>query len=124
MNDQSSGIPHEPPDDDPDDARRELAAAAQRRLMEQRARLAAGRDHVESPSRWLQHTFALIAALVVVLIVTFGFDAFLSSLQKLTEMLDRETQRQEEAQKAAEPMPAYVVPPEQVPPEDKPTPGQ
>lgn len=110
MNDQT-GPRHEPPEDEPEGDRRELAAFVQRRLMAQRARLAAGRDRAERPSRWLPNTLALIAALAVVLIVTLGFDAFLTSMQKVMKMMDEQEQRQEEQRKASEPMPAYVVPP-------------
>jgi hypothetical protein len=105
MNDQSSRLPPEQPEDDPDDERRELAASLQRKIME-RNRRAAALDHVKPQTRWLQHAMALVAALVVVLLVTLGFDAFLSSMQRVMHMMDQ----QEEQQKAREPMPAYVVP--------------
>jgi hypothetical protein len=117
MNDQSSGLPHEPPDDDPEGDRRQLAASVQRRLMEQRARLAAARARIKSPSRWLEKVLALIAALIVVLIVTLGFDAFLTSMQKVMRMMDEQEQRQEAERKKNEPIPAYVVPPESPPQE-------
>ena len=112
MNDQSSGVPHDPSDDEPDDTRRELAASVQRRLMQQRARLAAERDRIKPPSRWVEKSLALFAALVVVLVVTLGFDAFLTSMQKIMQMLDEQEQRQEEERRKNQPIPAYVVPPE------------
>jgi hypothetical protein len=115
MNDQSSGLPHEPADDDPEGDRRELAASVQRRLMQQRARLAAERARIKPPSRLIEKVLALIAALIVVLIVTLGFDAFLTSMQKIMRMLDEQEQRQEAERKKNEPIPAYVVPPEQKP---------
>jgi predicted metalloprotease len=128
MNDQYRGDLPEQPDDDPDGQRRELAASLQRKLME-RARIAAERDSVKPPSRLLQHSLALLAALVVVFVVVFGFNAFLTSMQKVMRMLDEqeqqqqqqeeqrqqelERQRKEKQKQATEPMPAYVVPPEQ-----------
>ena len=112
MNDQSSRVPPEQPDDEPDDERRELAASLQRKIME-RNRRAAALDHVKPEARWVQHALALVAALVVVLVVTLGFDAFLSSMQRVMHMMDL----QDEQQKAKAPMPAYVVP---APPQTQP----
>jgi hypothetical protein len=99
----------------PEGDRRRLAASVQRRLMEQRARLAAERARVKPPSRLIEKVLALIAALIVVFIVTLGFDAFLTSMQKVMRMLDDEEQRQEAERKKNEPIPAYVVPPEPAP---------
>ena len=128
MNDQFRGDFPEQPDDDPDGQRRELAASLQRKLME-RARVAAERDSVKQPSRRLQHALALLAALLVVFIVVFGFNAFLTSMQNVMRMLDEqeqqqqqeeqqrqqelERQRKEKQKQATEPMPAYVVPAEE-----------
>ena len=112
MNDQSSGLPHEPDDDEPERDRRELAASVQRRIMQQRARLAAERERVKAPPRRVEKTLALIAALGVVCIVALGFDAFLTSMQKVLRMMDQQEQRQEEERRKKEPIPAYVVPPE------------
>lgn len=128
MNDQSRGDLPEQPDDDPDGQRRELAASLQRKLME-RARLAAERDRVKPPSRLLQNVLALLAALLVVFVVVFGFNAFLTSMQKVMRMLDEQEQQQqqederrqqeverqriEKQKQATEPMPAYVVPAEE-----------
>jgi hypothetical protein len=112
MNDQSSGLPHEPADDEPEGDRRERAASVQRRIMQQRARLAAEHERVRPPSRWVEKTLALIAALGVVCIVALGFDAFLTSMQKVLRMMDQQEQRQEEERRKKEPIPAYVVPPE------------
>ena len=119
MNDQFRSDLPEQPDDDPDGQRREHAASLQRKLME-RARVAAARDSVKQPSRPLQHALALLAALVVVFVVVFGFNAFLTSMQKVMRMLDeqeqqqqqQERQRKEKQKQATEPMPAYVVPAE------------
>ena len=128
MNDQFRGDLPEQPDDDPDGQRRELAASLQRKLME-RARIAAERDRVKQPSRLLQHALALLAAVLVVFVVVFGFNAFLTSMQKVMRMLDEleqqqqqeeeqrqqesERQRKEKQKQATEPMPAYAVPPEE-----------
>ena len=128
MNDQFRGDLPEQPDDDPDGQRRELAASLQRKLME-RARIAAERDSVKRPSRLLQHVLALIAALLVVFVVLFGFNAFLTGMQKVMRMLDEqeqqqqqeeeqrqqqlERQRREKQKQATEPMPVYAVPPEE-----------
>jgi hypothetical protein len=132
MNDQSRGDLPEQPDDDAEGHKRELAALLQRQLME-RARRAAEYDSAEPAPRLLQHALALLAALLVVFVVVFGFNAFLSSMQRVMDMLDEqeqqqlqeqeqreqelEQQRREQQKQATEPMPAYVVPPAAEPPE-------
>jgi uncharacterized protein HemX len=117
MNDHAPGGPDGPGDDDqPGD--RELRKSVERALMD-RARRAAERDQQKSPQPILQHSVALAAAVLLVLVLTLGFDAFLSSMQRVMRLLDEEAARQEQQQKLeqqpkppdpAEPMPAYVVP--------------
>jgi hypothetical protein len=112
MNDVSSGRSPQPDGDEPEDERNAARDAVRRSLME-RARLAAERDQQKPPRRTLQHVVALMAALAVVGTLVFGFDAFLTSFQRLMHIMDAEEQRQqiEQAQpKPDEPMPAYVVP--------------
>lgn len=109
MNDHSAGWS---PDSDGDDEQRRQRTFVERQFMD-RARRAVEFDHQERPRRLLQHAIALVAALGLVLIITLGFDAFLTSMQKVMRMLDaeEEKQRQEEAApKPEDPMPAYVVP--------------
>jgi hypothetical protein len=111
MTDQSA---RRPPDsgDERDAEDRRSNSSLERTLME-RARLAAERDRQKGPRRTLQHVVALAAAVVLVLTIAFGFDAFLTSMQKVMRMLDEEEakQRQEQAApKPDEPIPAYVVP--------------
>jgi hypothetical protein len=114
MNDQTSGGLHGPgEDDEPDD--RDLRNSVERTLME-RARRAAERDRQKGPRRTLQHALALTAAVSLVLVLTLGFDAFLTSMQRVMRMLDEEEARQKQQQveqqqpAPSEPMPAYVVP--------------
>jgi hypothetical protein len=66
----------------------------------------------------VQHLVALAAALGLVLAIALGFDAFLTSMQKVMQMLDREEARQKqqlEEQKLRDPIPAYVVPGDESP---------
>ncbi len=127
MNDQSRS-PFGPDDDDFDDQGPLRRPELERKLME-RARLAAERDSVRPPARILQHALALVAALTVVCLVTLGFNAFLTGMQRVMRMLDEAEQKQLAEQQALEaerkrleeerlqaippelrPMPAYVVP--------------
>jgi|OpeIllAssembly_1097287.scaffolds.fasta_scaffold372922_2 cytochrome c-type biogenesis protein CcmH/NrfG len=111
MNDQSAGW--SPDSDDEGDAEeRRQRRFVERQLMD-RARRAAEHDHQERPSRLLQHVIALAAALGLVLVITLGFDAFLTSMQKVMRMIDAEEQRQQQEEATPnpeDPMPAYVVP--------------
>ena len=81
-----------------------------------RARQAAERDRRKGPRRPLERAVALAAAVTLVLVLGLGFDAFLTSVQKVMRMLDAEEarQQQEQAEKSkpdpSEPIPAYVVP--------------
>jgi hypothetical protein len=110
MNDHSAGW--SPGADDGDDGEgRRQRSFVERQLMD-RARRAAEHDHQERPRRVLQHAVALAAALGLVLVIALGFDAFLTSMQKVMRMIDAEEQKQQEAAapKPEDPMPAYVVP--------------
>jgi hypothetical protein len=113
MNDQTAGWI--PDDDDQDDGdQRQLRTDVERKLMD-RARRAAERDKEKQPRRVAQHTIAAAAALGLVLALALGFDAFLTSMQKVMRMLDEEEAKQKQQQEQAktdpaEPMPAYVVP--------------
>jgi len=78
-------------------------AVLQRALMD-RARAQAERDQVKPPQHVLPRVIAAALALGVVLIVMLGFDAFLTSMQKV---LGLEVTAPPPA--ATEPMPAYVV---------------
>jgi hypothetical protein len=112
MNDQSAGWSPDSDDDDYDGEDRRLRSALERQLMD-RARRAAEQDRQRRPRPWLQHAVALVAALVLVLVIALGFDAFLTSVQKVMRMLDAEEARQKQEQAApdpSEPIPAYVVP--------------
>lgn len=113
MNDQSSGWSPDSGDDDYENRRRR--SSIERTLMD-RARRAAERDHQKGPRRLLQHSIALALAIGLVLVIALGFDAFLTSMQKVMRMLDEEEARQKQEQsqpqapKPEDPMPAYVVP--------------
>ena len=121
MNDQSAGwSPDSGDDDDPDDRR--LRSVLERTLMD-RARQAAERDRQKGPRRFVQHAVALAAALVLVVVIMLGFDAFLTSVQKLMDMVEDEgdqTRSQPAKPDPAQPIPAYVVPAEEPPPEAAP----
>lgn len=111
MNDQVAGASPDPGDVDDGEHRRQKSLL-ERQLMD-RARRAAERDRQPRPRRTLQHAIALLAALGLVLIITLGFDAFLTSMQKVMRMLDEEEQKQKQEQAAPrpeDPIPAYVVP--------------
>lgn len=80
------------------------------RVLMDRARAQAERDKVKAPRRVAPRVIAGVLALFVVLVVMLGFDAFLTSVQKVLEI-----QATEPAPDPSEPIPAYVVP---EPPED------
>lgn len=114
MNDQSAGWSPDSDDDDYDGEDRRLRSTLERTLMD-RARRAAEQDRQRGSRPWLQHAVALVAALALVLIIGLGFDAFLTSVQKVMRMLDAEEARQKQKQEQpapdpSEPIPAYVVP--------------
>jgi hypothetical protein len=119
MNDQSAGWSPDSGDDDYEGEGYRQRSALQRTLMD-RARLEAELDRQKGPRRWLQHALALAAAVVLVLVIGLGFDAFLTSVQKVMRMIDADEARQQQQQQQplppqsepdpSEPMPAYVVP--------------
>lgn len=111
MNDQSTGWPSDSGDGDDGEHRRQRTLL-ERQLMD-RALRAAERDRQKGPRRTVQHAIALAAALGLVLIVALGFDAFLTSMQKVMRILDAEEQKQQQEQAAPkpdDPIPAYAVP--------------
>jgi hypothetical protein len=111
MNDQSSGWSPDSGDDEHDGRR--LRFSLERTLMD-RARRAAERDRQRGPRRYVQHAIALAAAVALVTAIALGFDAFLTSMQKVMRLLDEDGARQQQEQpaqpKPEEPIPAYVVP--------------
>ena len=119
MNDQSAGWSPDSGDDDYEGEGFRHRSAVQRTLMD-RALRAAEKDRQKAPRRWLQHGLAFAAALAAVLVLALGFDAFLTSVQRVLRMVGAEeaaappaqTQPLEPAAPAdpAAPMPAYVVP--------------
>jgi F0F1-type ATP synthase assembly protein I len=117
MNDQSAGWSPDSGDDDYDGEGHRLRSQLQRTLMD-RARREAERDRQKGPRRTLQHAIALAAALVLTLVIGLGFDAFLTSVQKVMRMLDEQEAQQKQQQQQqepvqpdpSEPIPAYVVP--------------
>ena len=114
MNDQSAGWSPDSGDDDYDGDGHRLRSRLERTLMD-RARRAAERDRQKGPRRPVQHAIALAAALVLTLVIGLGFDAFLTSVQKVLRMLDEQEARQKQQQEQvqpdpSEPIPAYVVP--------------
>ena len=114
MNDQSAGWSPDSGDDDYDGEGHRLRSRLERTLMD-RARRAAERDRLKGPRRPLQHAIALAAAVVLTLVIGLGFDAFLTSVQKVLRMLDEQEARQKQQQEQvqpdpSEPIPAYVVP--------------
>ena len=119
MNDQSAGWSPDSGDDAFD--RHRLRSLLERALMD-RARRAAERDRQKSPRRPLQQVLALAAALSLVLLIGLGFDAFLTSVQKVLRLIEADdAQRRDQTVPApTDPMPAYVVPAEPPPATDTP----
>lgn len=116
MNDTSAGW--SPESDDDEEGERRLRSTVERALMD-RARAAAERDRQKEPRRLGPSLVALSAALVLVLVIGLGFDAFLTSVQRVLRMISEEEQRQQQETPApdpTEPMPAYIVPEDDAPP--------
>jgi hypothetical protein len=90
---------------DPDQQR----AAIERALMDRARALAAHRP--EKPSRLLQHSVSLVAAILIVGVVLFGLNAFLAAMQRYMD-----TEVVEPVPAATDPMPAYAVQPDVSPP--------
>lgn len=73
------------------------------RAIAERAREYAAGNRSGRPHRYWQQAIALILALLVVALVFFGFDAFLTSMQKLIEIMAAHPA-------PAEAMPVFMVP--------------
>lgn len=87
------------------------------RVLMDRARAEAERDKEKPPRRLAPRVIAGVLAAVVVLVVMSGFDAFLTSVQKVLEI-----QAIEPVPDPSEPIAAYVVveePPAAAEPERK-----
>ncbi len=80
----------------------EQRAAIERALMDRARALAAHRP--EKPRRWLQHSLALVATIVIVGVVLLGLNAFLVAMQRYMD-----TDVVEPAPAVTDPMPAYAV---------------
>jgi hypothetical protein len=94
--------------DDPADSRTEL-----QRAIAERARASAVGQYGHRPQRYWQYPIGLILAALVVGLVFFGFDTFLSSMQKLIEIMgDRPvpTAPVQTEPVPTEPMPVFMVP--------------
>ncbi len=76
---------------------------ALQRAIGERAREFAVGNHVIRPHRYWQHGIALVLALLVVALVFFGFDTFLTSMQKLIGIMAADPA-------PTGPVPVYVVP--------------
>ena len=87
----------------------EQRAAVERALMDRARALAAHQP--EKPRRLLQHSLALVAAILIVGVVLLGFNAFLVAMQRYMD-----TEAVEPVPAATDPMPAYAVQPEFSPP--------
>ncbi|HVN43198.1 MAG TPA: hypothetical protein VMT50_10470 [Steroidobacteraceae bacterium] len=98
MTDQSPSPPQLPAD----------PQSLQRALMD-RARSHAERDAVKPPRRTIIQVVGFALALVVVLTIAFGFDAFLSSMQRVMHIYDQQD-KADAYREAQAPMPAFVVP--------------
>jgi hypothetical protein len=88
---------------DPADSRSEV-----QRAIAERAREFAPGQHGDRPLRYGEYAIAVVLALMVVGLVFFGFDAFLTTMQKLIEIMAARTP-------PAEPLPVFMVP-EALPP--------
>jgi len=74
------------------------------RVLMDRARAQAERDKVKPPRRVAPRVVAGVLAVLVVLVVMSGFDAFLTTVQKVLEI-----QATEPVPDPSEPIPAYAV---------------
>jgi hypothetical protein len=83
------------------------------RVLMDRARRMAERDQQPHERPLLPRLVGLGLALVIVLVVLFAFDRFLASMQRFLDLpvVDPEPS-------VTEPLPAYVVPDDQVPTQD------
>lgn len=74
------------------------------RLLMDRARAHAERDRARAPRRVIPMILGGLAAVGIVLVFLFGFDAFLTSMQKFLEV-----EVTDPAPEVTAPMPAFVV---------------
>lgn len=87
---------------DPADSRNEM-----QRAMAERAREFAAGQHGHRPQRYWQSAIGLVLAALVVGLLFFGFDVFLSGMQKVIEIISADE---------ADPVPVFIVPPSTPPP--------
>ncbi len=78
-------------------------STALQRAIAERAREFAADGRRRSPQRYWQYAIAMVAALLVVALVFFGFDTFLTSMQKLLALMAADPA-------PTEPMPVFMVP--------------
>lgn len=106
-NESNSGSPATPSND--------LPPATLQRVFMDRARRAVEREHERPPLRLGQKAIALVAACALAFGIVYAFASFLGGMQRVMDLLNEEERRQQQAEdekKKAEPMPAYVVPPD------------
>lgn len=82
--------------------RKDDGTALQSAIAE-RAREFAAENHRRRPQRYWQYGVSLVAALLIVALVFFGFDTFLTSMQKLLVIMAADPV-------PTEPMPVFMVP--------------
>ncbi len=76
---------------------------ALQRAIGERAREFAADSQRQRPRRFWQYAITLVAAVLVVALVFFGFDTFLTSMQKLIAIMGADST-------PTEPMPVFMVP--------------
>lgn len=76
--------------------------ALQRAIAERAREFSAG-DNGQQPRRYWQYAIALTGALLIVALLFFGFDSFLTSMQKLIAIMGADPT-------PTEPMPIFMVP--------------
>jgi hypothetical protein len=89
---------------DPADSRNEV-----QRAMAERAREFAAGQYGHRPQRYWQYAVGLVLAALVVGLLFFGFDTFLSGMQKVIEIISAD-------EEAPDPVPVFIVPPSTPPP--------
>lgn len=97
------------------DASAAPAASPLQRLLMDRALDHAERDAIRPPKRIAPMVVGFVLAVGVVLTIGIGFDKFLAGVQRFMHLYD-EQDRQEEIQRAKQPMPAFVVSGAEAPP--------
>lgn len=96
---------------DPPDQRH----AVERALMD-RFRDRANHVPEQPPRRLLQHAIALLLSVAIVFLVLFGFDRFLTSVQKFMEIEVEQSAPVTAEPAPTDPIPAFVVPADVSPP--------